>query len=161
MDTDSYRYTGDKKHILTLTQGNPPFVRINLTRNNFEFNRKYFLQIKGLAMGNKFTLPLPISLWLNGKPQHFPLCIKKASSLLQVTWWYLRYLNTLKKVLWIIFKHSEQTQCFHYTKIYHQPHISRLFGHSHIQSAKFRKNKHTAHWSILQGDRQSCSAPQK
>lgn len=30
-------------------------LKINLTRNDFEFNEEYFLQIKGTAMGKKFA----------------------------------------------------------------------------------------------------------
>lgn len=30
-------------------------LEINLTRNDFEFNDEYFLQIKGTAMGKKFA----------------------------------------------------------------------------------------------------------
>lgn len=36
-------------------KGLPDLLHINLTHNDFEFNNKYYLQVKGTAMGKKFA----------------------------------------------------------------------------------------------------------
>ena len=59
---------------------------INLTRNDFEFDDKFYLQIKGTAMGKKFAPAYANIFMANWEEEVFPKCHIKPTH-------YLRYLD--------------------------------------------------------------------
>lgn len=61
-------------------------LEINLTRNDFEFNGEYFLQIKGTAMGKKFAPAYANIFMANWEEEVLALCSIKPFH-------YLRYLD--------------------------------------------------------------------
>lgn len=61
-------------------------LEINLTRNDFMFNDKFFLQIKGTAMGKKFAPAYANIFMANWEREALPKCPKQPTC-------YLRYLD--------------------------------------------------------------------
>lgn len=63
-------------------------LRINLTKNDFEFDEKYFLQIKGTAMGKRFAPAYANIFMAEWETKVLALCPKKPIH-------YLRYLDDI------------------------------------------------------------------
>lgn len=63
-------------------------LEINLTRNDFMFNGKYYLQVKGTAMGKKFAPAYANIFMANWEREVFLKCDKKPA-------YYLRYLDDI------------------------------------------------------------------
>lgn len=63
-------------------------LEINLTRNDFMFNDKYYLQIKGTAMGKKFAPAYANIFMANWEEEALSKCEKKPAC-------YLRYLDDI------------------------------------------------------------------
>lgn len=63
-------------------------LQINLTRNDFVFNNKYYLQIKGTAMGKKFAPAYANIFMANWEEEVFEKCKKRPKC-------YLRYLDDI------------------------------------------------------------------
>lgn len=63
-------------------------LEINLTRNDFMFNDKFYLQIKGTAMGKKFAPAYANIFMANWEEKALDKCIKKPAC-------YLRYLDDI------------------------------------------------------------------
>lgn len=72
-------------------------LEISLTRNDFEFNGEYFLQIKGTAMGKKFAPAYANIFMANWETQALSVCEKRPMH-------YYRYLDDI----WGIWTHSEE-----------------------------------------------------
>lgn len=72
-------------------------LRINLTRNDFEFNNKFFLQIKGTAMGKKFA-PAYANIFM-AEWEESALCTCPIKPL-----YYYRYLDDI----WGIWDHPRE-----------------------------------------------------
>lgn len=72
-------------------------LEINLTRNDFEFDGKYFLQIKGTAMGKKFAPAYADIFMASWETTALEKCNKKPL-------YYYRYLDDI----WGIWTHSEE-----------------------------------------------------
>lgn len=72
-------------------------LEINLTRNDFMFNDKFYLQIKGTAMGKKFAPAYANIFMANWEEKVFLKCKKKPAC-------YLRYLDDI----WGIWTGSQQ-----------------------------------------------------
>ena len=72
-------------------------LEINLTRNDFMFNDKFYLQIKGTAMGKKFAPAYANIFMADWEDKAFLKCNKKPA-------YYLRYLDDI----WGIWTGSEQ-----------------------------------------------------
>lgn len=71
-------------------------LEINLTRNDFQFNGDYFLQVKGTAMGKKFALAYADIFMAHWETSVLQKCTKKPLH-------YFRYLNDI----WGVWPHSE------------------------------------------------------
>lgn len=72
-------------------------LEINLTKNDFEFNGEYFLQVKGTSMGKKFApayADIFMAAWEEGALNK---CVKKPLH-------YYRYLDDI----WGVWTHSEE-----------------------------------------------------
>lgn len=63
-------------------------LEINLTRNDFEFNREYYLQIKGTAMGKRFAPAYANIFMANWEEEALSKCPKKPLK-------FLRYLDDI------------------------------------------------------------------
>ena len=72
-------------------------LEINLTRNDFEFNGEFFLQIKGTAMGKKFAPAYANIFMAEWETSALASCIKKPL-------YYYRYLDDI----WGVWQHSEE-----------------------------------------------------
>lgn len=72
-------------------------LEINLLRNDFVFNGKFYLQIKGTAMGKKFAPAYANIFMANWEEEVFPKCKIKPAQ-------YLRYLDDI----WGIWTESEE-----------------------------------------------------
>lgn len=72
-------------------------LEINLTRNDFEFNGDFFLQIKGTAMGKKFAPAYANIFMAEWETAALAKCVKKPL-------YYYRFLDDI----WGIWPHSEQ-----------------------------------------------------
>lgn len=70
---------------------------INLTRNDFVFNEKYYLQIKGTAMGKTFAPAYANIFMANWEEEVFAKCTQKPTH-------YCRYLDDI----WGVWEGSEQ-----------------------------------------------------
>lgn len=71
-------------------------LELGLTRNDFEFNNGYYLQIHGTAMGKKFAHAYAIFIWWSGR-ELSSLNVKKIPIL------YVRFLDDI----FGIWSHSE------------------------------------------------------
>ncbi|KAG7489839.1 hypothetical protein JOB18_021555 [Solea senegalensis] len=71
-------------------------LEINLTRNDFEFNNEYFLQIKGTAMGKKFAPAYANIFMADWEAGALRQCDKRPI-------YYYRYLDDI----WGVWTHSE------------------------------------------------------
>lgn len=72
-------------------------LEINLTRNDFEFNGDFYLQIKGTAMGKKFAPAYANIFMAEWETSALDKCIKKPLH-------YYRFLDDI----WGVWQHSEQ-----------------------------------------------------
>lgn len=72
-------------------------LEINLTRNDFEFNGEFFLQVKGTAMGKKFAPAYANIFMAEWETSALASCQKRPSH-------YYRYLDDI----WGIWTHSEE-----------------------------------------------------
>lgn len=72
-------------------------LEINLTKNDFEFNEEYYLQIKGTAMGKRFAPAYANIFMANWEEEALSKCPKRPL-------YYLRYLDDI----WGIWTYSEQ-----------------------------------------------------
>lgn len=72
-------------------------LEINLTRNDFEFNGDFYLQVKGTAMGKKFAPAYANIFMAEWETEALSKCIKKPL-------YYYRFLDDI----WGIWHHSEQ-----------------------------------------------------
>lgn len=96
-------------------------LEINLTRNDFEFDGKYFLQIKGTAMGKKFAPAYADIFMAEWETAALEKCIKK-------TLHYYRYLDDI----WGIWTHTEEEfKTFFSTLNNHNPSIKLKYTMNH------------------------------
>lgn len=72
-------------------------LEINLTRNDFEFNGDFYLQVKGTAMGKKFAPAYANIFMAEWESEALSKCVKKPL-------YYYRFLDDI----WGIWHHSEQ-----------------------------------------------------
>lgn len=72
-------------------------LEINLTRNDFQFNNEYFLQVKGTAMGKKFAPAYANIFMAHWETSALASCEKKPL-------YYFRYLDDI----WGIWVHTEE-----------------------------------------------------
>lgn len=87
------RYPDKKRPEKELLQ----LLEINLTRNDFEFNGDFYLQIKGTAMGKKFAPAYANIFMAEWETAALDKCIKKPLH-------YYRFLDDI----WGVWQHSEQ-----------------------------------------------------
>lgn len=101
-------------------------LEINLLRNDFMFNDKYYLQVKGTAMGKKFAPAYANIFMANWEREVFKKCVKKPE-------YYLRYLDDI----WGIWAGSEE-EFWNFVNILncHDPSI-KLKTEFHKQSIDF------------------------
>lgn len=104
---------------------------MNLTRNDFEFNGEFFLQIKGTAMGKKFAPAYANIFMAKWETTALASCSNK-------TVYYYRFLDDLGRVtllergFWWIFGHSKQSQPIRQNQIQPQSFFCGLSGNNHI-----------------------------
>jgi len=72
-------------------------LEINLTRNDFEFNGEFFLQIKGTAMGKKFAPAYANIFMAEWETSALSSCLKTPT-------YYFRYLDDI----WGVWPHSKE-----------------------------------------------------
>lgn len=72
-------------------------LKINLTRNDFQFNNQFFLQIKGTAMGKKFAPAYANIFMAEWEESALQNCLKKPL-------YYYRYLDDV----WGVWTHSQE-----------------------------------------------------
>lgn len=101
-------------------------LEINLTRNDFEFNSEYFLQVKGTAMGKKFAPAYANIFMANWEEGALSKCPKKPLH-------FLRYLDDI----WGVWSYSiEEFQEFIHILNSHDPSIKTKYITNH-QSIDF------------------------
>lgn len=122
----SKRLSGELRGQTGLTRNSYSYLRIILTRSDFEFNQKFYLQISGCAMGRKYS-PAYVDIYMAKWER---TAFQKCSKLPLV---YLRYLDDIFS-LWVDTKASFHD--FFSTLNTHHPRIKLKFN-LHRNSVEF------------------------